>query len=117
MSHREMLEALSGILMGLFVSILATSVVSSSLPRIVSDLHGSQSSFTWVVVATLLTTTVSTPIWGKLADLVDRKNLIQLALIITVLSSAAAGLSHNVEMLITMRAFQGIGAGGLFTLV
>ena len=116
MTHREILEALSGILMGLFVSILATSVVSSSLPRIVSDLHGSQSSFTWVVVATLLTTTVSTPIWGKLADLIDRKNLIQLALIITVLSSAAAGLSHNVEMLIAMRAFQGIGAGGLTAL-
>ncbi|PVU84157.1 MFS transporter [Cellulomonas sp. WB94] len=116
MTHREILEALSGILMGLFVSILATSVVSSSLPRIVSDLHGSQSSFTWVVVATLLTTTVSTPIWGKLADLVDRKNLIQLALAITVLSSAAAGLSHNVEMLISMRALQGIGAGGLTAL-
>jgi EmrB/QacA subfamily drug resistance transporter len=116
MTHREILEALSGILMGLFVSILATSVVSSSLPRIISDLHGSQSSFTWVVVATLLTTTVSTPIWGKLADLVDRKNLIQLALIITVLSSAAAGLSHNIEMLISMRALQGIGAGGLTAL-
>ena len=116
MTHREILEALSGILLGIFVSMLATSVVSSSLPRIISDLHGSQSSFTWVVVATLLTTTVSTPIWGKLADLVDRKNLIQLALIITVLSSAAAGLSHNVEMLIAMRAFQGIGAGGLTAL-
>ena len=116
MTHREILEALSGILLGIFVSMLATSVVSSSLPRIISDLHGSQSSFTWVVVATLLTTTVSTPIWGKLADLVDRKNLIQLALIITVLSSAAAGLSHNVEMLIAMRTFQGIGAGGLTAL-
>jgi EmrB/QacA subfamily drug resistance transporter len=116
MTHREILEALSGILLGIFVSMLATSVVSSSLPRIISDLHGSQSSFTWVVVATLLTTTVSTPIWGKLADLVDRKNLIQLALVITVLSSAAAGLSHNVEMLIAMRAFQGIGAGGLTAL-
>ncbi|MGV8979317.1 MAG: MFS transporter [Cellulomonas sp.] len=116
MTPREILESLSGILMGLFVSILATSVVSSSLPRIVSDLNGSQSSFTWVVVSTLLTTTVSTPIWGKLADLVDRKTLIQLALIITVVSSAAAGLSHNVEMLITMRAFQGIGAGGLTAL-
>lgn len=116
MTHREILEALSGILLGIFVSMLATSVVSSSLPRIISDLHGSQSSFTWVVVATLLTTTVSTPIWGKLADLVDRKKLIQLALTITVLSSAAAGLSHNVEMLIAMRAFQGIGAGGLTAL-
>ena len=89
MTHREVLEALSGILLGMFVSILATSVVSSSLPRIISDLDGTQSAFTWVVTATLLTTTISTPIWGKLADLVDRKLLIQLALVISVVSSAA----------------------------
>ncbi|MBD8057559.1 MFS transporter [Cellulomonas sp. JH27-2] len=116
MSHRQVLEALSGILLGMFVSILATSVVSSSLPRIITDLHGKQSAFTWVVTATLLTTTISTPIWGKLADLVNRKLLIQLALTISVISAALAGFSHNTEMLITMRAFQGIGAGGLTAL-
>jgi len=69
MTHRQVLEALSGILLGMFVSILATSVVSSSLPRIIADLGGTQSAFTWVVTATLLTTTISTPVWGKLADL------------------------------------------------
>ncbi|WP_369822483.1 MFS transporter [Cellulomonas sp. KH9] len=116
MTHREVLEALSGILLGMFVSILATSVVSTSLPRIITDLGGSQSAFTWVVTATLLTTTVSTPIWGKLADLVDRKLLIQLALAISVISSALAGLAHTTEMLIGMRALQGIGAGGLTAL-
>ena len=116
MTHREVLEALSGILLGMFVSILATSVVSSSLPRIISDLDGTQSAFTWVVTATLLTTTISTPIWGKLADLVDRKLLIQLALAISVISSALAGLSHGTGMLIGMRALQGIGAGGLTAL-
>lgn len=116
MTHREVLESLSGILLGMFVSILATSVVSSSLPRIITDLAGTQSSFTWVVTATLLTTTISTPIWGKLSDLVNRKVLIQLALVITVLSSAAAGFSGSVAMLIAMRAFQGIGAGGLTAL-
>lgn len=116
MTHREVLESLSGILLGMFVSILATSVVSSSLPRIITDLHGAQSAFTWVVTATLLTTTVSTPVWGKLADLVDRKLLIQLALVISVVSAALAGLSHNVGMLIGMRALQGIGAGGLTAL-
>lgn len=116
MTRREVLEALSGILAGLFVSILATSVVSSSLPRIITDLEGSQSGFTWVVTATLLTTTISTPIWGKLADLMDRKLLIQLALVITVVSSAAAGFSGTVGTLITMRAFQGLGAGGLTAL-
>ncbi|WP_374191786.1 MFS transporter [Cellulomonas sp. zg-ZUI22] len=116
MTHREVLEALSGILLGMFVSILATSVVSTSLPRIITDLGGSQSAFTWVVTATLLTTTVSTPIWGKLADLVDRKLLIQLALAVSVISSALAGLAHTTEMLIGMRALQGIGAGGLTAL-
>jgi EmrB/QacA subfamily drug resistance transporter len=116
MTHRQVMESLSGILLGMFVSILATSVVSSSLPKIVSDLGGSQSSYTWVVTATLLTTTITTPIWGKLADLVNRKLLIQLALAISVLSSAAAGFSQNVEFLIGMRALQGIGAGGLTAL-
>jgi EmrB/QacA subfamily drug resistance transporter len=116
MTHRQVMESLSGILLGMFVSVLATSVVSSSLPKIVSDLNGSQSSYTWVVTATLLTTTITTPIWGKLADLFNRKLLIQLALIISVLSSAAAGFSENVEFLIGMRAIQGIGAGGLTAL-
>ncbi|WP_307802831.1 MDR family MFS transporter [Cellulomonas fengjieae] len=116
MTHREVLEALSGILLGMFVSILATSVVSSSLPRIIADLGGTQSAFTWVVTATLLTTTISTPIWGKLSDLVDRKLLIQLALAISVVSSALAGLAHDSGMLIGMRALQGIGAGGLTAL-
>ncbi len=116
MTRREVLEALSGILLGMFVSMLATSVVSSSLPRIITDLGGTQSAFTWVVTATLLTTTISTPIWGKLADLVSRKLLVQIALVVTVVSSALAGLAHNTEMLIGMRALQGIGAGGMTAL-
>ncbi|RXR25149.1 MFS transporter [Oerskovia turbata] len=116
MTRREVLESLSGILLGMFVSILATSVVSSSLPKIINDLNGSQSSFTWVVTATLLTTTISTPIWGKLADLTNRKVLIQLALIISVVAAALAGLSQNVGTLIAFRALQGVGAGGLMAL-
>lgn len=116
MTHREVLEALSGIMLGMFVSILATSVVSSSLPRIIADLGGTQAAFTWVVTATLLTTAISTPIWGKLSDLVNRKTLIQVALVISVVSSAAAGFSKTTEMLIACRAFQGIGAGGLMAL-
>lgn len=116
MTHRQVLEALSGILLGMFVSILATSLVSSSLPRIITDLGGSQSAFTWVVTATLLTTTITTPIWGKLADLFDRKMLIQVALVVSVVSSALAGLSQTTGQLIAARALQGIGAGGLTAL-
>ena len=66
MSKRQVLEALSGLLLGMFVSILAGTVVSTSLPIIISDLKGDQSAYTWVITATLLATTVSTPIWGKL---------------------------------------------------
>ena len=116
MTHTEVLRALSGILLGMFVSVLAMSVVSSSLPKIITDLEGGQSAFTWVVTATLLTSTISTPIWGKLADLTNRKTLIQIALVISVLSAAAAGFSQDVGQLITFRAFQGIGAGGLQSL-
>lgn len=116
MSHREVLQALSGLLTGMFVSIISGTVVSSSLPIIIADLGGTQASFTWVVTATLLATTVSTPIWGKLADIFNRKLLIQIALVIFVASSAMAGFSQDPASLITCRVFQGLGAGGLTSL-
>lgn len=116
MSHRQVMQSLTGLLMGMFVSILAGTVVSTSLPVILSDLHGSQTAYTWVVTATLLATTISTPIWGKLADLTNRKLLLQLSLLIFVIASAIAGFSQDTSMLITMRVFQGLGAGGLTAL-
>lgn len=116
MSHRQVMQSLTGLLMGMFVSILAGTVVASSLPIIVSDLGGSQTSYTWVVTATLLATTISTPIWGKLADLGNRKLLLQLSLAIFVVASAIAGFSQDTNMLITMRVFQGLGGGGMAAL-
>ena len=116
MTHREVLTALSGLLLGMFVSMLASTVVGTSLPLIISDLKGDQGAFTWVVTATLLATTVSTPIWGKLADLFNRKLLLQIALVIFVLASAIAGFAQDPGTLITMRVFQGLGAGGLAAL-
>jgi len=117
MSHREVLTALSGLLMGMLVAILSSTVVSTSLPRIVSDLNGSQTSYTWVITATLLATTVSTPLWGKFSDLTNRKVLLQVALVLFVLASVAAGFSQDTATLITFRVFQGLGAGGLTALV
>ncbi|MGV9639614.1 MDR family MFS transporter [Streptomyces sp. NPDC003514] len=116
MTHRQIMEALSGLLLGLFVAILSSTVVSNALPRIISDLHGSQSAYTWVVTSTLLATTVSTPIWGKLADLTSKKLLVQLSLLIFIVGSAAAGLSQNTGTLIAFRVVQGLGAGGLTAL-
>ncbi|TQJ31210.1 MDR family MFS transporter [Microbacterium sp. SLBN-146] len=116
MTRRQVLEALSGLLLGMFVSMLASTVVSTSLPVIVHDLGGDQAAFTWVVTATLLTTAISTPIWGKLADLFNRKLLIQIALGIFVLATAAAGFAQDPGTLIAFRAVQGLGAGGLAAL-
>jgi len=117
MTHREVLEALSGLLLALFVAMLSSTIVSNALPRIVADLKGSESGYTWIVVATLLTTTASTPIWGKLADLFSKKVLVQAALVIFTAGSVLAGLSHSMGFLIGARAVQGVGVGGLTALV
>jgi EmrB/QacA subfamily drug resistance transporter len=117
MSHREILEALSGLLLALFVAMLSSTVVSNALPRIVADLRGSESGYTWVVVATLLTMTASTPLWGKLADLFSKKMLVQTALVVYSVGSLAAAFAPSMGTLIAARALQGLGVGGLTALV
>ncbi|WP_254801971.1 MDR family MFS transporter [Kitasatospora sp. SUK 42] len=116
MTHRQVMEALSGLLLGLFVAVLSSTVVSNALPHILTDLHGGQSAYTWVITAALLTLTASTPIWGKLSDLASKKLLLQIALLIYIGTSALAGLSQNTGELIACRALQGIGAGGVVAL-
>ncbi|MFF5534382.1 DHA2 family efflux MFS transporter permease subunit [Streptomyces cinerochromogenes] len=116
MTHRQIMEALSGLLLGMFVAILSSTIVSNALPEIIGDLGGGQSAYTWVVTAALLSMTAATPLWGKLADLYSKKALVQIALVIYVVASMAAGLSQNPAMLITFRVFQGIGVGGLSAL-
>ncbi|MCT7354142.1 MFS transporter [Streptomyces sp. 15-116A] len=116
MSHRQILQAMSGLMAGMFVAILAGTVVSNALPRIIADLEASQSSYTWVVTAELLAMTATVPLWGKLADLYNQKLLLQLSLGMFVVGSLLAGFSHDVGLLIFSRVAQGIGAGGLTAL-
>ncbi|MFD7702263.1 MFS transporter [Streptomyces caelestis] len=116
MTHRQIMEALSGLLLGMFCAILSSTIVTNALPEIVSDLGGGQSAYTWVVTASLLTMTASTPLWGKLADLTSKKVLVQSALVVFVIGSVVAGLAQNPAMLITARAIQGLGGGGLSAL-
>src|ERR671911_2972153 len=78
MTHRQIMEALSGLLLGMFVAILSSTIVSNALPEIITDLGGGQSAYTWVVTASLLAMTATTPLWGKLSDLFSKKLLIQL---------------------------------------
>ncbi|MCU1691469.1 MAG: transporter [Frankiales bacterium] len=116
MTHSEVMRAMSGLMLSMFVAMLNSTIVSNALPRILHDLHGGTSAYTWVVTATLLTTTASTPVWGKLSDLVSKKTLMQAAIVVFAVSSMAAGLSHSVSMLIACRAVQGIGAGGILAM-
>lgn len=116
MSHREIMEALSGLLLGMFVAMISSTIVSNALPEIIADIGGGQSAYTWVVTASLLTMTATTPLWGKMADLFSKKLLMQIALVLFVAASAVAGLAQNPGQLIAARAVQGIGMGGLTAL-
>ena len=113
MSHREILEALSGLLLVLFVAMSSATIVSTALPKIIGSLNGSQTQYTWVVTATLLTATASTPIWGKLSDLYSKKVLVQISIVVFVLGSIVAGFAQTAGQLIAARAFQGLGMGGV----
>ncbi|MDG9700827.1 MDR family MFS transporter [Streptomyces sp. DH37] len=116
MTDRQILQAMSGLMAGMFVAILAGTVVANALPRIITDLGASQSSYTWVVTSELLAMTATVPLWGKLSDLYDKKLLLQLSLGLFVVGSLLAGFSQGVELLIFSRVVQGIGAGGLTAL-
>ena len=117
MTHRQILQALSGLLLAMFAAMVSSTIVNTALPPIVADLGGSQTGYTWVVVGTLLAMTATTPVWGKLADLFNQKILTQTALTIFAVGSVIAGFSSSMEMLIGARVIQGLGIGGLTALV
>src|SRR5690606_3364182 len=77
LSHKEIMEVMTGLLAMLFVAMLSATVGSTDRKSVVGDLDGNQTQYTWVVTATLLAMTVSSPIWSKLADLFDKKMLVQ----------------------------------------
>ena len=110
--HRRILIILSALMMGMFLAALDQTIVATALPTIAGDLHG-LSHLSWVVTAYLLTSTISTPLWGKLGDLYGRKKLFQASIVLFLIGSALSGLSQNMDELIGFRALQGIGAGGL----
>src|SRR5258708_6693841 len=106
MSHRQGMEALTRPLRGPFVTMLSATIVSNALPTITADLHTSQTTYTWVITSTLLATTITTPIWGKFADLTSKKVLVQAGLIVFIAGSALAGVAQNPGMLIAARVVQ-----------
>ena len=110
--HRRLLVVLGALMLGMALAVLDQTIVATALPTIAGDLHG-LNHLSWVVTAYLLTTCISTPVWGKLGDLYGRKALFQLAIVIFLIGSMLSGLSHSMAELIDFRAIQGIGSGGV----
>jgi EmrB/QacA subfamily drug resistance transporter len=109
---RRLWVILGALLLGMLLAALDQTIVSTALPTIVGDLHGG-SHLAWVVTAYLLSSTVSTPLWGKLGDQYGRKTFFQASIVIFVVGSALCGFSQTMTELILFRALQGLGGGGL----
>lgn len=112
LERRQVLVAFSGLVLVMLLAALDSTIVSTALPTIVSDLGGLQ-HLAWVVTGYLLAQTVVTPIYGKLGDLYGRKIVLQAATLLFLAGSALCGLSHSMTQLIVFRAIQGLGGGGL----
>ncbi|MEO5652351.1 MAG: MDR family MFS transporter [Marmoricola sp.] len=115
-THKEIVEVLIGLMSALFVAVVSATIVATALPTIMADLDGTQTQYTWVVTASLLAMTVSSPIWSKFSDLYNKKTLVQVSIVIFLLGSLAAGAVQNVPELLAARAVQGLGMGGLVSL-
>jgi EmrB/QacA subfamily drug resistance transporter len=115
LSHRQILMVMGGLMAGMFLAALDQSIVGTALPRITSDLGGLD-KLSWVVTAYMLTSTSSTPLWGKISDLYGRKLIFQAAIVTFIVGSLLAGLAQGIGELILFRAVQGLGGGGLFAL-
>jgi EmrB/QacA subfamily drug resistance transporter len=105
----------SALMLAILLAALDQTIVSTALPTIVGDLGG-LSHLSWVVTAYLLASTASTPLWGKLGDQFGRKNLFLASIVIFLVGSALCGQSHSMVELISFRALQGLGGGGLIVL-
>ena len=115
LSHRQIQIVFVGLMLGMLLAALDQTIVATALPTIVGELGG-QDKLAWVVTSYLLTSTASTPLWGKISDLYGRKSLFQTAIAVFLVGSVLIGLSQNMGTLIAFRAVQGLGAGGLMSL-
>lgn len=115
-SHAEIMVVMGALMLAMLLSALDQTIVSTALPKIAVDLHG-LNKYSWVATSYLLTSAIVTPIFGKLGDLFGRKKLFQLSIVLFLIGSALCGLSQNMDQLVFFRALQGIGGGGLMSLV
>lgn len=115
-SHKEIKTILVALMITMLLSALDQSIVATALPQIASDFNGIK-EFSWVATAYLITSAIVTPIYGKLGDLYGRKKIFLVSIVIFLAGSMLCGISQSMNQLIVYRALQGIGAGGLMSLV
>ena len=106
---------IGALMLAMLLAALDQTIVATALPRIATDLHG-LNKLSWVATAYLLTSAISTPLYGKIGDQFGRKKIFQFSIVLFLVGSALCGLSQNMNELVGFRALQGIGAGGLMSL-
>ena len=107
LTHKEILVVMSGLMTGILLAALDQTIVSTALKRIVEDFNG-LNHYSWVVTAYLLTSTATTPLYGKISDIYGRRPVYQFAIVFFLLGSLLAGVASNMNQLIAFRAIQGI---------
>ncbi|MBV9823112.1 MAG: MFS transporter, partial [Actinobacteria bacterium] len=115
LTHQQILLILSGLMLGMFLASLDQTIVSAAMRTIADRLNG-QTNQAWATTAYLVTSTVSTPLYGKLSDMYGRKKFYLFAISIFLVGSMLSGMAHSMEELAGFRAVQGLGAGGLMAL-
>jgi EmrB/QacA subfamily drug resistance transporter len=115
LSHKAIVTILIGLMMGMFLAALDQTIVSVAIRTIADDLHGLNEQ-AWTTTAYLITSTIVTPLYGKLSDIYGRKKFFVAAITIFILGSALCSFATSMLQLAFFRAFQGLGAGGLFSL-
>jgi EmrB/QacA subfamily drug resistance transporter len=115
-THSEIMVIMGALMLVMLLAALDQTIVATALPRIATELHD-LNKLSWVATAYLLTSAISTPIYGKISDLFGRKKIFQTAIVIFLVGSVLCGVSQNMNQLVAARAIQGIGAGGLMALV
>ena len=115
LSYRQIMLILSGLMLGMFLASLDQTIVSTAMRTIADKLNG-QTNQAWATTAYLVTSTVSTPLYGKLSDMYGRKKFYLFAISIFLVGSALSGMSESMIELAAFRAVQGLGAGGLMAL-
>lgn len=115
MTQRQIMLVIYALMAGMFLSSLDQTVVGTAIRTIGDDLHGLDQQ-AWVTTAYLITSTIATPIYGKLSDIFGRRPLYIFGLVVFILGSFLSSFSTSMIMLAAFRAFQGIGAGALMSL-